>query len=469
VRRPVLLLTAVTAAAAAAALLIGCGDDGPPEAAPPSQAELIAQGGDATISSTGSDAFAQSVPGLSDADRSTFAIGNNFFNDNWVTAPSSTEGRDGLGPLFNAQSCSSCHFKDGRGQPPTSPDDPVRGLLLRISVVGPDGRPVPHPVLGDQLQDRAIHGLEPEGRIVITTTDHVGHYADGTRYTLAAPTYEVVGADGVPLGPEVQVSPRLAPPVFGVGLLEAVPTQDVVASADPHDRDHDGISGKANMVVDPTSGKELLGRFGWKAAVPSVRAQNAGAFAGDIGITSSVRPGQPCTSAQPACLAAPSGGEPELADRKLDQVTFYTRTLAVPARRDVGQADTSDGQATFTSLGCSSCHSPELRTGPADVAPLANQTIRPYTDLLVHDMGPALADDRPDGLATGREWRTPPLWGIGLVETVDGHTRFLHDGRARNLTEAILWHGGEATKARDGFRELTKAQRADLLAFLESL
>jgi CxxC motif-containing protein (DUF1111 family) len=463
--------TAVIALSAVLALMAGCGDghrdDGP--AAIPTPAQLRAQGGDATIESIGRDAFAQSVPGLSDADRTTFAIGNNFFNDNWVTAPSSTEGRDGVGPIFNAQSCSSCHLKDGRGQPPSSEDDPVRGLLLRLSVAGPDEGTVPHPVYGDQLQDRATRGLQPEGRIVISTVERTGHYGDGTTYTLAAPTYEIIGSDGRPFADDVLVSPRLAPPVFGVGLLEAVPAKVIVAAADPHDADGDGISGRANMVVDPTSGKEVLGRFGWKAAVPSVEAQNAAAFDGDIGITSSRHRAQPCTDQEPACLAQPDGGDPEVGDRKLGQVTFYTRTLAVPARRDVGRTETGRGQATFSSLGCADCHSPELRTGSSRITQLAHQTIRPYTDLLVHDMGPALADDRPDGQATGREWRTPPLWGIGLVETVNGHTRFLHDGRARNLTEAILWHGGEATQARDAFRDLPAADRADLLAFLESL
>jgi CxxC motif-containing protein (DUF1111 family) len=257
--------------------------------------------------------------------------------------------------------------------------------------------------------------------------------------------------------------------VFGVGLLEAVPAAEVEAAADPDDRDHDGISGRANHVIDPETGQLALGRFGWKANVASVKAQNAGAFAGDIGITSSVKPDQPCTGAQATCLAQPSGGDPEVSDRKLDQVTFYTRTLAVPARRHAGDPRTRDGQRTFDRIGCESCHTAQLTTGDSDLPSLAHQTIRPYTDLLVHDLGPGLADDRPDGEASGREWRTAPLWGIGLVETVNGHTRFLHDGRARNLLEAILWHGGEAEDARDAFAKLSKQDRDDLLAFLASL
>jgi CxxC motif-containing protein (DUF1111 family) len=271
-----------------------------------------------------------------------------------------------------------------------------------------------------------------------------------------------------PLG-DVLISPRIAPAVFGVGLLEGVPAAAIEAAADPDDEDGDGISGRVNHVLDPVTGERVLGRFGWKANVPSVRAQNAGAFAGDIGITSTVFPRQSCTPAQAECSAQPTGGDPEVDDAKLDQVTFYTRTLAVPARRAVAQAATRDGQRTFDELGCASCHTPEQRTGASDVAALSEQVIRPYTDLLLHDMGAGLGDGRPDGEATGREWRTPPLWGIGLVETVNGHTRFLHDGRARNLLEAILWHGGEAAESRDRFAQLSADDRADLLAFLESL
>jgi CxxC motif-containing protein (DUF1111 family) len=464
VRRRTLLLAAL-----ALPVLVACGGGDGGTSALPAPELLARQGGEATVEVAGRDAYAQPVPGLTGDQATTFAIGNNFFNDNWVTAPASTEGRDGLGPIFNAQSCSSCHFKDGAGRPPADDDDPTRGLLLRLSVVGPVGTPVPSPTLGDQLQDRAIHGLDPEGAIRIRTTERPVRLADGTVVTLAAPRYELVGPDGAPLPGDLLVSPRLAPPVFGVGLLEAVPAEAIERAADPEDRDHDGISGRANHVTDPVTGERVLGRFGWKAAVPSVRAQNAGAFAGDIGITSSVKPDQPCTAAEPACLDAPDGGEPEVSDRKLDQVTFYTRTLAVPSRRDAASRTTQRGQRTFDELGCSDCHLAELRTGTGEVPTLSNQRIRPYTDLLLHDMGEGLADDRPDGAATGREWRTAPLWGIGLRQTVNGHTRFLHDGRARNLLEAILWHGGEAGAARDGFRRLSADDRATVLAFLESL
>jgi CxxC motif-containing protein (DUF1111 family) len=467
-RRPTLVL------AAAAALVVvtvaaACTGDDSSSSPPPTPRELELQGGEGTVQNMGKGAFAQPMPHLTKEERRHFFVGNSFFNDNWITAPASAVGRDGLGPIFNAQSCSSCHFKDGRGQPPASPDDPTRGLLFRISVLDDDGRAVPDPDLGDQLQDRSIRGVPAEGSVVITTTERPGTYGDGEAYSLGAPTYTVLDAAGAPLERRLLLSPRVAPAIFGVGLLESIPADTLEQLADPKDDDGDGISGRVNHMEDPQTGEPTIGRFGWKASVPSVRDQNANAFNGDIGITSSIRRKGPCMPTQAECLAAPDGGDPELDDQKLDRVTFYARTLAVPARRDVTKPDVRKGSALMADIGCTGCHAAELETGPADVPDLAHQTIRPYTDLLLHDLGPGLADDRPDEQATGREWRTAPLWGIGLTHTVNGHTRFLHDGRARNLAEAILWHGGEADAAKERFRTLSAADRAALLAFLESL
>ncbi|MEJ7798802.1 MAG: di-heme oxidoredictase family protein [Solirubrobacteraceae bacterium] len=290
----------------------------------------------------------------------------------------------------------------------------------------------------------------------------------------------------------MQISPRVAPAVFGVGLLEAVPETTILQHADARDSDRDGISGRPNRVPDPSSEATVLsegdaasrrptrvpdprsqatalGRFGWKANVPTVEQQNAGAFNGDIGITSPIFVDENCPRGQQTCQRARSGGRPEIDARKLERVTFYTRTLAVPARRDIGAQDTAAGERRFAQLGCAACHLPELKTGDSDVAGLRDEVIRPYSDLLLHDMGPGLADGRPDGLASGAEWRTAPLWGIGLVRTVNRHTRFLHDGRARNLTEAILWHGGEARGSMERFRRLPTRERRELIAFLESL
>jgi CxxC motif-containing protein (DUF1111 family) len=463
-RSPYAVFVVVAMAVAGAAACGSAGDD------EPSAAELARQGGDATVENEGSMAFGQPVPGLSGEQRRTFAVGNNFFNDNWVTAPASTEARDGLGPLFNAQSCSSCHFRDGRAQPPADPDDPERGLLLRLSVPeGSGGSLGPHPTLGDQLQDRAIRGVPAEGEIEITTVERPGTFGDGTPFTLSEPHYEIVGRGGDPVSGDLLISPRIAPAMFGMGLLENVPDDALLALEDPDDEDGDGVSGRANRVDDPSGDETVIGRFGWKAAVPGVEDQNSRALQGDIGITSTQRSDQPCTAAQAECGGAPTGGDPEIEDERLDQITFYTRTLAVPARRDAGGRETTRGQDLFAEMGCASCHVDELRTGPSDIEALDDQVIRPYTDLLLHDMGPDLADDRPDFEASGSEWRTPPLWGIGLTEVVNGHSNFLHDGRARSVLEAILSHGGEGAAARDRFKALPAADRDAVIAFLRSL
>jgi CxxC motif-containing protein (DUF1111 family) len=458
VGRPGLPLVACLLVAAA----LGCGGDGAGDSA----ADRAQSGGEGTVDDTTGVAFALALKTLPAKDRRAFAVGNSFFNRNWVRAPASTTGRDGLGPTFNAQSCSSCHLHDGRGRPPADARDPERGLLLRLSVGDP---PRPVRFYGSQLQDRAIAGVPAEGRVRITTTPRPGRYGDGTPFELRAPRDAVADGAFGPLPKDVQISPRVAPGVFGVGLLEAVPEKTIVEHADPADEDGDGISGRANRVADARTRTTALGRFGWKANVPTVEQQNAGAFNGDIGITSPIFSDQNCEPGARACARAKSGGRPEIDQAKLDRVTFYTRTLAVPARRDVGAEATDAGERVFARLGCDSCHLPELRTGDSDIPANRHQLIRPYTDLLVHDMGPGLADGRPDGLASGTEWRTAPLWGIGLVSVVNRHTRFLHDGRARNLAEAILWHGGEAHPARERFRTLPARERRELLAFLESL
>ncbi len=438
----------------------------------PNDEELARSGGAVTVVDVSTDAFARSAPELTAEERRAFAVGNNFFNDNWVTAPASTDGRDGLGPIFNAQSCSSCHFKDGRGQPPVLDTNGKSelGLLLRLSVPGPDGTPIPDPVYGGQLQDKSINGVPAEGTILITTEEIVGRFDDGTVYVLLKPSYAIGDPAYGPPSANLMISPRVAPPVFGVGLLEAIPAATILALADPDDRNGDGISGSPNYVLDPRTGERALGRFGWKSNAATVEAQVAGAFRGDIGIGSTLATGEECTSVQAACLAAPSGGSPELDDQKLGRVVFYNRTLAVPARRDVAEPNNRSGEELFASTGCSACHTTELRTGANNsIAVLAGQVIRPYTDLLLHDMGEGLADNRPDGEANGMEWRTAPLWGIGLTGTVNRHTRFLHDGRARSVEEAILWHGGEAAGSQQRYVRLSADDRRKVLSFLESL
>ncbi len=430
-------------------------------------------GGDTTREDASRNSFGLPAPKLSNEERRLFERGDSFFTQNWVTAPASTDARDGLGPTFNAQACSSCHVLDGRGAPPDPTEqEPRLGLLIRLSLPGEDpvtGAPRSDPVYGGQLQDRAILDVPAEGRLVVSYTTIEGSYGDGTPFELLHPSYEIADLAFGPLASNVMKGPRLAPQVIGMGLLEAVPEEAIRAQADPDDADGDGISGRYNTVWDSRTGAWELGRFGWKANVASVEQQAAGAFHGDIGITSYLHPDENCPAAQTACSAAASGGQPELSDSRLDSVAFYLRTLSVPAMRDVDSPEVQAGAKLFHEIGCSSCHTQTLQTGPSDISTLANQIIHPFTDLLLHDMGEGLADRRPDFNASGSEWRTPPLWGLGLIDDVNGHRFLLHDGRARTIAEAILWHGGEALASREAFRNLDADQRANLLAFLEAL
>ncbi|HEX5052691.1 MAG TPA: di-heme oxidoredictase family protein, partial [Planctomycetota bacterium] len=417
-----------------------------------------------TIDDRGPNAFGSPSPLLSAHERRAFAVGNSFFRQNWVTAPSSTTGRDGLGPLFNARSCSACHFKDGRSRPPLDGEFERQGLLIRIGVPVPDGPDRDHAHYGSQIQDGAVLGVAPEATVVIHRRTLEGSYGDGTPFELEAPAYELADLAYGELGSSFVLSPRVAPQLIGLGLLEAVPAATIEALADADDRDGDGISGRAHHV-----GGEL-GRFGWKAAQPTVASQTAAAFANDMGITSPLHPDEVLTEEQRRRLVFTSGGAPEIGQLAFDRVVFYTRTLAVPAARDQADPQVAAGRVLFERFRCTSCHVPELRTGPvAWHAGHGGRTIHAFTDLLLHDMGEALADGKRDGEAGPQEWRTPPLWGIGLVPVVNAHSRYLHDGRARDLAEAVLWHGGEAEAAKERFRCARSGERDALLAFLRSL
>jgi CxxC motif-containing protein (DUF1111 family) len=459
---------AVTSLTPLLALLLGCSGAEAPVAARSNERS----GGDGTTFTLGRSAFSQAAENLAGERRDRFFDGNSIFNRNWTTAPASTTALDGLGPTFNARSCSTCHFKDGRGRPPFSSDEPMSSMLIRLSVpgVGDHGEPKPEPTYGGQLNPLAVLGVPAEGDPRVTTRAISGEYDDGTPYELAEPSYELAALAFGDMAEDTMISPRTAPQMVGLGLLEAIDEADIVAAVDADDADDDGISGRANRVWDVTSEQTMLGRFGWKANQPSLDQQNAGAFLGDIGITSSLFPDENCTAAQADCEAAYNGGAPEIDEDHLGDVDYYSKLLAVPARRHVADRDVQRGEVLFGDVGCAKCHTPTFVTGNvADFPELSRQTIFPYTDLLLHDLGDALADGRPDFEANGNEWRTPPLWGVGLFEDVNDHTRYLHDGRARNLEEAILWHGGEAESSRAAFKALSASERDALLAFLGSL
>lgn len=422
-------------------------------------------GGSQTIFDNGAGAFSSIFPNLAEAREEVHEIGDIAFEQTFVTAPSPIN--PGLGPIFNNVSCTSCHINDGRGKPPVG-NEQISSLLIRISIPGTDvhGGPNPVPGFGGQLQHRGIFGSPAEALIKIEYVEQQHQFADGETYILRYPSYTLT-SPYTNLPGDLMMSPRIAPPVFGLGLLEAVDEVDILALADTEDANGDGISGKPNYAWNVDEGKKTLGRFGWKAANPSILQQAAGAYSEDIGITSFIFPNESSTNqSQYDGL----DDEYEVSDSILHAVAFYIRTLAVPSRRNADDEEVLAGKKIFVDAKCSACHLPRLRT-KTDVSfpEISNQVIFPYTDLLVHDMGPDLADNRPDFDADGQEWRTSPLWGIGLTRVVNGHQNFLHDGRARTLTEAIMWHGGEAAQSKQFVTNLSRTDRNALIKFIESL
>lgn len=466
-------LAAKTLITSALVMSCACGQDGDGQAPSAEVPQEVLSGGETTVFDTTRSAYTFSARNLSALRKKRFFVGNSLFNENWVEAPASTTARDGLGPLFNALSCSSCHFKDGRGPSYDEDGQPATALLFRLSAPDERGLDAPVPGYGGQLNPRAVPGIEPEAKVTISWQMTQGAFEDGTPYTLKQPrpTFEALAYG--PMPETLRVSGRTAPPVYGLGLLELIPDQRLLELADAQDQDGDGISGRPNYVMDVVTGALTLGRFGWKANQPSLLQQNAGAFVGDMGITSPLFPNEGCQPEQTLCAQQPTGADDEgveISAARLADVTFYTKTLAVPARRDWDDPVARRGQALFEQLNCSGCHVPKHVTGDDPEHPeLSSQTIYPYTDLLLHDMGEGLADGRPDGQADGQEWRTPPLWGIGLLKRVNGHLQLMHDGRADGFEEAILWHGGEAEASAVGYKKLSRDEREALIRFLESL
>lgn len=434
------------------------------QSAPGGATTVLKRSPDATLER---DAFSQPAANLDADGRARFMVGNSFFTSPWVIAPASTQARDGLGPLYNASACQHCHIRDGRGHPPDPQRSDASGALLRIA----SGTDAADPVYGRQIQDRAIPGVAAEARIALRWEPTHVEMGDGTQVELRRPIVTLTDLAYGPLSAPLHTSLRIAPPMIGLGLLEAIDAADIRAAADPDDRNGDGISGRAANLGPAASSTPALGRFGWKAAQPTVRDQIVSALRNDMGLTTAPGAAPVCTPAQTGCLRAASGGDPEVTADILDALAVYARHLAVPARRWQDAREVRDGERLFSDIGCASCHRPRWRTSrqAASVA-LADQAIAPYTDLLLHDLGEGLADGVREGDADGREWRTPPLWGLHLNKAVSGaEAGFLHDGRARGLEEAILWHGGEAQAAWAAFRALPKAQRAALVWFLKSL
>ncbi|WP_062268421.1 di-heme oxidoredictase family protein [Endozoicomonas arenosclerae] len=436
-------------------------------------------GGDTSVTIAGRNSFSMPAGNMKVTRRLDFNVGNSFFRNPWVASPSSTTARDGLGPLFNTNSCQNCHIKDGRGHAPKNNDLNKVSLLMRISIPATadtdpeilikDGS-VPHPVYGGQIQDFALPGSVPEGRVQVRYEYSQVTLKGGETVELRKPFFSITDPGYGPLPDDLMMSARVASPMIGLGLLEALTDSSLLTYEDPEDRDGDGISGRANRVWDHEQGRTVMGRFGWKAGQPNLKQQNAAAFNGDMGITSSLFAEENCSESQKSCRDLLTGEKVEISDKILKKVTFYTRNLAVPVRSEARNKTVLKGKKLFSDIGCAGCHIPSYKTPRLrDQPEQSDQLIWPYTDLLLHDMGEELADHRPEFLASGVEWRTPPLWGIGKTHEVSIEATFLHDGRARTIQEAILWHGGEAQASRDRFVSMEKTQRAALLKFIGSL
>jgi CxxC motif-containing protein (DUF1111 family) len=424
-------------------------------------------GGSFTILDASTQAFKQSIPGLTDRQQVVHNIGDGTFDQVFVAAPAPHFG--GLGPIFNNIACSNCHRNDGGGLPTTGSSN--SGMLMRISIPGqdPHGGPLAAPGFGLQIQDQALLGTVPEASANFSYTDMPVTYPDGSTVTLHKPAYNLQNAY-IALPSGYMLSPRLAPRLVGMGLLENIPESTILSFVDAGDQNGDGITGKANYVYDSYTQKTGLGRFGLKANTSTLLMQVATAYQQDMGVTSYAQPVESAFGQSQMSLVTAADTEPELADSLLNYVIFYVQTLAVPARRDVTDSVNKRGAMLFDQVNCSGCHRTTMYTGVNPAINLSSQRIHPYTDLLLHDMGAGLADNRPDYLATGSEWRTAPLWGIGMLQKTNGGSGYyLHDGRARTIEEAILWHGGEASGSQQQFMQLNQADRAALLQFLSSL
>ncbi len=449
--------------------------------------ELRPGGAATSFKKVNRDSFSNPSANMSFERELDFRVGDGIFKKIWVSAPSSTTSSDGLGPLFNARSCQRCHLKDGRGSPPTA-NERATSLLVRMSIPPQNGDDrhaleshrksvISEPVYGSQIQNFSVQGRLAEADISIVYRPHSIELADGTIVSLRVPDYALTNLRYGPLHEETMLSPRVAPPMIGVGLLEAVSSDDILKHADPNDENGDEISGRPNWVWSDENNEVMLGRFGWKAGQPSVSQQVAGAFRGDVGISTPLYAQHygECTESQIQCRNAIHGGTSgedgtEANAKMMALLNFYSRNLAVPARRNINDPQVLKGKKLFYQANCIGCHVPKFVTSRDSISEEQSfQLIWPYTDLLLHDMGEELADNRPEGVASGREWRTPPLWGIGLTKVVSGHTNLLHDGRAQNVLEAILWHGGEAERSKQKVANMSSDERSALLAFLDSL
>ncbi len=478
-------------------LMSACGSDSKQDVSKDLNfASQLKLGGETSVSSQDPGAFSFSASNMDTASNRSFLVGNELFEAPWTIAPASADLRDGIGPLLNVSACQTCHINDGRGHAPQDENDSAGSMLVRLFrpainenetgllLSGLQGNFV-DAHYGGQIQDHSNPGIASEAQIKITYSEKLVTFEDGFVASLRQPQLSLVNFNYGPLGESTRLSPRIANAMIGLGLLENISESDILENADPDDNDNNGISGEANYVMDVATNSLALGRFGWKAGQPSLRQQSAGAFNGDMGLTTTLFPMANCTDLQADCAGAISGvnvgDSVEINDDLLDFVEFYTQHLAVPERRNIEDLDVLAGADLFTRANCQACHTPYFKTGNNSELPaLSNQDIFPFTDMLLHDMGEDLSDLQQDGsaapaqetsefLASSREWRTPALWGLGLSNVVHAEAGLLHDGRARTPLEAVLWHGGEAQASKEAVLNFTAVQRSQFQAFLMSL
>lgn len=448
-------------------------------------------GGDTSVSHQPFPSFELPAANLPQKDKPLFHAGKALAHQPWVKPPTVTDARDGLGPLYNARTCLMCHTKGGKGFVPDTNEIPIMGTLVRLSKPGFDKVKgvIPHPVYGDQIQGQSIslahqlrhsqkpgaiaHDVAPEAYVHLNWKTETFTYPDNQQVVLRKPELDFRNLGYGPFGDDTLFSLRIAPSIHGMGLLELIAQKDIDNLTDPEDSNNDGISGRTNQVWNVELQKTVSGRFGLKANKATLKMQVAGAFANDVGISNSLFPQQPCSEKQITCKQLPTGNNKdgfEIADSLLDLVTDFNRNLAPVLRRNFNNEIVNQGREFFYQVGCQNCHQSDFETQASEQFPhLGNQHIWPYTDLLLHDMGEGLADNRPDYLASGSEWRTAPLWGVGLQESVNGSKALLHDGRAQTIEEAILWHGGEASLIKARFIQLEKSEREALIKFVNSL
>ncbi len=447
-------------------------------------------GGETTVSIQPSPSLMLPASNLAAEKQPNFHAGKALAHQPWIKAPTLTDARDGLGPLYNTRTCLICHANGGRGHMPEDNQQLLFTNFLRLSLPGfdPVHGVIPEPMYGDQLQSQSTalshqlnfksssstaKGVPPEAYVYINWLNETFTYPDGEIIPLRKPEIDIRNLGYGEMHPDTLVGIRNAPPIHGVGLLAMIKQSDIDKNTDPEDTDQDGISGRINMTWDFEKNQPQPGRFGLKANKASVRFQVAAALQGDMGISNPVFPTQPCTEKQTRCNQSIHGNNKdgiEIPEKLLTLIVNFNMSIGVPERRKPDHPVVLKGRALFYQSECSACHTPNYITGNSVEFPhLSEQNIWPYTDLLIHDMGEGLADGRPDYLATGSEWRTSPLWSVGLSQAVNGSKNFLHDGRARNIEEAILWHGGEAEHSKNLFTQLNKNQRQALMSFVRSL